>query len=72
MADRQSRRKVDPQWGVGNFIRQWCWEHGMILRNNGDILVTAPRWSSATRRSTSWSKRSTMRWHEATNKFPKP
>ncbi len=42
MADRQSRRKLDPQWGVGSFIRQWCWEHGMILRNNGDILVTAP------------------------------
>jgi adenosylmethionine-8-amino-7-oxononanoate aminotransferase len=42
MADRQSRRKLDPHWGVGSFIRQWCWEHGMILRNNGDILVTAP------------------------------
>jgi adenosylmethionine-8-amino-7-oxononanoate aminotransferase len=42
MANRQTRQKLDPQWGVGSFVRQWCWEHGMILRNNGNILVTAP------------------------------
>ena len=42
VADRQTGRKLDPELGVGSFIRQWCWEHGMILRNNGDILVTAP------------------------------
>ena len=28
--------------GVGGWIRDYCWEHGMILRNNGDILVIAP------------------------------
>ncbi len=27
---------------VGTWIRQWCWENGMILRNNGNILVLAP------------------------------
>ncbi len=42
MADRQSRKKLDCTPPVGNFIRQWCWDHGMILRNNGDILVIAP------------------------------
>jgi len=42
MADRKSKKKLDSQLAVGNFIRQWCWEHGMILRNNGDILVIAP------------------------------
>lgn len=34
--------KVDPELKVGTFIRDWCHEHGMILRNNGDILVLAP------------------------------
>ena len=42
MADRQSRQKLDPSKAVGNFIRQWCWDNGLILRNNGDILVIAP------------------------------
>jgi len=42
VADRRANKKLDPELGVGSFIRQWCWEHGMILRNNGDILVTAP------------------------------
>jgi len=27
---------------VGGFIRDYCWKNGMILRNNGDILVLAP------------------------------
>ena len=27
---------------VGTWIRDWCWEKGMILRNNGSILVIAP------------------------------
>ncbi len=27
---------------VGTWVRDWCWEHGMILRNNGPILVLAP------------------------------
>jgi len=34
--------KVDPKLDVGGWIRDYCWEHGMILRNNGDILVYAP------------------------------
>ena len=27
---------------VGNFIQDWCYRNGMILRNNGPILVLAP------------------------------
>lgn len=42
--------KRDPSKGVnftteenvGGFIRSYCYEHGIILRNNGDILVFAP------------------------------
>jgi len=34
--------KPDPRLGVGSWIREWCWDNGMILRNNGDILVIAP------------------------------
>jgi len=33
---------VDPKLGVGTWIRDWCYNHEMILRNNGDILVLAP------------------------------
>jgi len=33
---------VDSKLGVGTWIRDWCHENGMILRNNGDILVLAP------------------------------
>jgi len=36
------RLTVDAGLRVGNWIRDWCWDHGMILRNNGDILVLAP------------------------------
>lgn len=42
MADRASRKRLDPKLGIGNFIRQWCWDNGMIMRNNGEILVAAP------------------------------
>lgn len=42
MADREARRPFDTPGQVGSFIRQFCWENGMILRNNGDILVYAP------------------------------
>jgi adenosylmethionine-8-amino-7-oxononanoate aminotransferase len=28
--------------GVGNFVQEWCYRNGMILRNNGDLLVLAP------------------------------
>jgi putrescine aminotransferase len=34
--------KTDPQLGVGDWIRAWCYQHGMILRNNGNVLVLAP------------------------------
>jgi len=33
---------VDPGRKVGSFIRDFCWQNGLILRNNGDILVFAP------------------------------
>lgn len=42
VADRKSKTPLDPKLGVGTWIRDYCWEHGMILRNNGDILVIAP------------------------------
>lgn len=42
MADRKTKTPLEPKGKVGGFIRDWCWEHGMILRNNGDILVIAP------------------------------
>lgn len=42
MADRDNRTPFDSPGKVGSYIRQWCWEHGMILRNNADILVYAP------------------------------
>ena len=42
MADRDSNTKLDPKLKVGTFIRDWCWDNGMILRNNGDTLVIAP------------------------------
>ena len=34
--------EVDPELGVGSWIREFCYANGMILRNNGDILVYAP------------------------------
>ena len=42
MADRQAQKPFNPKLGVGSWIRDWCYQHGMILRNNGDILVMAP------------------------------
>jgi adenosylmethionine-8-amino-7-oxononanoate aminotransferase len=27
---------------LGSWISDWCYRQGMILRNNGDILVIAP------------------------------
>lgn len=33
---------VDAKLGVGTWVRDWCYNHEMILRNNGDILVLAP------------------------------
>jgi putrescine---pyruvate transaminase len=42
VADRDSGKPLDPDLGVGTWIRDWCYANGMILRNNGDILVIAP------------------------------
>ena len=35
-------KPLDPGLGVGSWIREYCYQRGMILRNNGDILVIAP------------------------------
>ena len=40
--DRETKVKLDAKLDVGTFIRNWCWNNGMILRNNADILVIAP------------------------------
>lgn len=42
LADRKAKKPLDPELKVGTWIRDYCWERGMILRNNGDILVLAP------------------------------
>jgi len=42
LKDRKTRTPFDPKLKVGNRIRDFCWERGMILRNNADILVIAP------------------------------
>ncbi len=42
VADPESRAPLDPAMNVGGFVRDYCYRHGMILRNNGDILVLAP------------------------------
>lgn len=41
-ADRRTRAPLDKKLAVGSWIREWCYQRGMILRNNGDILVLAP------------------------------
>jgi adenosylmethionine-8-amino-7-oxononanoate aminotransferase len=42
VADRKSREAFSPAGRAGGFIGRYCRERGMILRNNGDILVLAP------------------------------
>jgi len=42
LADRKTKKPLDSKLKVGNWIRDYCWTNGMILRNNGDILVIAP------------------------------
>ena len=42
VAQRRGKKKLDPTLGVGSWIRDYCYKRGMILRNNGDILVLAP------------------------------
>jgi adenosylmethionine-8-amino-7-oxononanoate aminotransferase len=41
-ADNRSEKPLDGRLNVGGFIRDFCWQNGIILRNNGDILVFAP------------------------------
>ncbi|MBT3379378.1 MAG: aspartate aminotransferase family protein [Lentisphaerae bacterium] len=41
-ADPESGQPFPTECGVGSWIREWCYRNGMILRNNGDILVLAP------------------------------
>jgi putrescine---pyruvate transaminase len=41
-ADRENNIDLDPKLKVGTFIRDYCWENGMILRNNAETLVIAP------------------------------
>ncbi|HRO45898.1 aspartate aminotransferase family protein [Agriterribacter sp.] len=41
-ADRENNTDLDPKLKVGTFIRDYCWENGMILRNNAETLVIAP------------------------------
>ncbi len=40
MADRATRRPLKAN--VGTWIRDWCFDNGMILRNNVNMLVIAP------------------------------
>ena len=42
LADRKTKTPFAPSLKVGSWIRDYCWQRGMILRNNGDILVIAP------------------------------
>jgi len=42
VADRETRAPLDPALDAGGFVRDHCYRNGMILRNNGDILVLAP------------------------------
>jgi adenosylmethionine-8-amino-7-oxononanoate aminotransferase len=42
VADPDSCEAFPADLKVGNFVRDWCYRNGMILRNNGDILVLAP------------------------------
>jgi len=42
VANKETRAFIDPSLGVGTWIRNRCYESGIILRNNGDILVLAP------------------------------
>ena len=41
-ADGESCEALSADLNVGTFVRDWCYRNGMILRNNGDILVLAP------------------------------
>lgn len=40
--DNRTMAPLDPRVNIGSFIRDDCHDNGIILRNNGDILVFAP------------------------------
>ncbi|MEW5818110.1 MAG: hypothetical protein AB1798_22315 [Spirochaetota bacterium] len=40
--DNAGNTPLDPRLKVGGFIRDYCYRNGLIMRNNGDILVMAP------------------------------
>jgi adenosylmethionine-8-amino-7-oxononanoate aminotransferase len=42
MADPKTKKKFGPDTAVGRWIQNWCYENGMIMRCNGNILVIAP------------------------------
>ena len=42
VANRETRAPLDPPGKAGSFIADYCRKSGVILRNNGDILVLAP------------------------------
>jgi len=42
VADRETREPLSPAGQAGAQVNRCCREEGMILRNNGDILVMAP------------------------------
>jgi putrescine---pyruvate transaminase len=42
LEDRSTWKKLEPEGEIGSWIRDRCYELGMILRNNEDILVFAP------------------------------
>ena len=39
---RNATEKPNDEQVLGSWISDWCYRQGMILRNNGDILVIAP------------------------------
>ncbi|HHW47090.1 MAG TPA: aspartate aminotransferase family protein [Clostridiaceae bacterium] len=41
-AERKGLKPFDPSWKVGTFVRNYCYENGLIMRNNDDIIVIAP------------------------------
>ena len=42
VGDRETRAPLDPPGKAGRHIADFCRKAGMILRNNGDVLVLAP------------------------------
>ncbi len=40
--EREGLVPFDKEMGVGNFVQKYCYDNGLIMRNNGDIMVIAP------------------------------